>query len=70
MSGIIQPKKDERSRHSLRLEPDVLSTIDVSRESRTGFVSRNTWILEAILEKLSREKKERTEQEGSNVHFL
>jgi hypothetical protein len=46
----------ERPRQSLRLDPQVWKAIDRIRAKRAGTVSRNTWISEAILEKLSREE--------------
>jgi hypothetical protein len=46
---------ESRSRTSLRLEPEVWRRIDHAREKRPGNVSRNTWIAEAVLEKLKRE---------------
>jgi hypothetical protein len=46
----------QRPRQSLRLEVKVWASIDRERGKRAGNVSRNTWITEAILEKLSREQ--------------
>ena len=42
-------------RINLRLTPEVFSLVDRARAKRHGSVSRNTWIAEAIQEKLSRE---------------
>lgn len=42
-------------RMNLRLPQDTLEAIDVSRSYRVGSVSRNTWIIEAIAEKLANE---------------
>jgi hypothetical protein len=42
-------------RINLRLSAETFDAIDVSRASRPGAVSRNTWISEAIAEKLERE---------------
>lgn len=54
------PKRiDDRARQSLRLATDVWVAIDVARALRAGNVSRNTWITEAILEKITREQTER-----------
>lgn len=50
---------DDRTRQSLRLAPEVWTAIDVARSARAGNVSRNTWITEAILEKIARERAER-----------
>jgi hypothetical protein len=49
----------EKTRQSLRLDPEVWEDIDEQRTKRAGSVSRNTWITEAILEKLSRERASR-----------
>lgn len=49
-------KKEDRSRQSVRLHPKMWEAIDLLRASRVGVVSRNTWIAEAILEKLAREQ--------------
>lgn len=42
-------------RINLRLSADTFATIDAARADRPGTVSRNTWITEAIAEKLARE---------------
>ncbi|WP_414429329.1 hypothetical protein [Xanthomonas campestris] len=42
-------------RINLRLPPETFRAIDDTRERRAGCVSRNTWIAEAIKEKLARE---------------
>lgn len=42
-------------RINLRLSPSIFSAIDAARGARPGRVSRNTWIAEAIEEKLARE---------------
>jgi hypothetical protein len=47
---------EARLRQSLRLDPQVWEKIDRERGKRAGSVSRNTWITEAILEKLTREQ--------------
>jgi hypothetical protein len=48
-------KLDDRGRQSLRLEPEAWTAIDMARLRRAGSISRNTWITEAIAEKLARE---------------
>ncbi len=48
-----------RLRQSLRLDPEVWDKIDRERLKRAGSISRNTWITEAILEKLSRERDDK-----------
>jgi DNA (cytosine-5)-methyltransferase 1 len=50
-------KLDDRGRQSLRLDPEVWATIDSARLRRAGSISRNTWITEAIAEKLAREQE-------------
>lgn len=42
---------------SLRIDNEIMTAIDASRADRTGNVSRNTWIAEAIAEKLERERQ-------------
>lgn len=46
---------DKRDRTNLRLGHEALTAIDVARLQRPGKVSRNTWINEAIQEKLTRD---------------
>ena len=48
-------KNRPRQRTNLRLSMNLWTAIDSDRERRAGNVSRNTWINEAILEKLERE---------------
>jgi hypothetical protein len=48
----------EELRFTLRAARFVFSQIDRSLRVRAGYVSRNTWILEAISEKLKREMLE------------
>jgi len=42
-------------RINLRLSPSMFEAIDDARSARAGNVSRNTWIAEAIKEKLARD---------------
>jgi metal-responsive CopG/Arc/MetJ family transcriptional regulator len=42
-------------RINLRLSAEMFAMIDAARADRLGSVSRNTWITEAIAEKLARE---------------
>jgi predicted HicB family RNase H-like nuclease len=42
-------------RINLRLTGETFEAIDTARNTRPGNVSRNTWIAEAIEEKLARE---------------
>jgi hypothetical protein len=48
---------DDRGRQSLRLDPEVWTAIDAARLRRVGSISRNTWITEAIAEKLARKQQ-------------
>jgi hypothetical protein len=57
LPGMPTATLDNRARQSLRLDPKVWSQIDVARRKRPGNVSRNTWITEAILEKVERESR-------------
>jgi len=49
-------KLDDRGRQSLRLDSEVWTAIDRARLRRAGSISRNTWINEAVAEKLAREQ--------------
>ena len=42
-------------RINLRLPADVFAQIDASCAARAGRVSRNTWVAEAVREKLARD---------------
>ena len=46
-----------RTRQNLRLDPDTWAAIDAARGRRSGKIARNTWIAEAIAEKLQRERQ-------------
>ncbi len=43
-------------RINLRLSGDAFEAIDALRSARPGNISRNTWITEAVEEKLARER--------------
>ncbi len=45
--------KLEELRFHLRIPKEIVEKIDADRKSQGGFVSRNTWILQTILEKLN-----------------
>ncbi|SME88772.1 hypothetical protein SAMN06265365_101138 [Tistlia consotensis] len=51
------PQAEEELRFTLRGSVYLFSLIDEARARRPGKISRNTWILEAITEKLMREQK-------------
>jgi predicted HicB family RNase H-like nuclease len=48
------PRSSARERINLRLSPEVLEAIDAECSRRAGSVSRNTWITEAVTERLAR----------------
>lgn len=54
--GSTSQKLSSLGRQSLRLTNETWKEIDAAREKRAGCVSRNTWITEAVLEKLARER--------------
>lgn len=58
-SGMTDSQKPAAVRSldriNLRLSPSMFDAIDEARSARPGNVSRNTWIAEAIEEKLARE---------------
>lgn len=57
MAPMMKAAKDSRAqteRITVRLPDDMLAAIDAECSHRIGNVSRNTWILEAVQEKLSR----------------
>jgi hypothetical protein len=43
------------TRSSIRLSSELIAAIDATRRRRPGKISRNTWITEAVEEKLARE---------------
>lgn len=45
-------------RINLRLPANVFAEIDASCAARAGRVSRNTWVAEAVKEKLARDRAE------------
>lgn len=57
MAPMMKAAKDscaKTERITVRLPDDMLVAIDAECYRRIGNVSRNTWILEALQEKLSR----------------
>jgi len=50
-------RRDDRARQNLRLDPEFWLAIDQARLRRPGNISRNTWITEAVQEKLQRERE-------------
>ncbi len=55
-------------RINLRLPGETFEAIDASRCARSGNVSRNTWITEAIEEKLRRDRLEDQRAGSTNDH--
>ncbi len=55
-------------RINLRLPGETFEAIDASRTARPGAISRNTWITEAIEEKLARDQLNGVEPGGVNDH--
>jgi hypothetical protein len=63
-------KDSQPARSNLRLTPHLWLAIDTARGQRAGNISRNTWITEAILEKLAREQQNRPESDGPDARIL
>jgi metal-responsive CopG/Arc/MetJ family transcriptional regulator len=60
---MMAPNQDgSRQRQSIRLEAGVWVEIDAARAQRSGKIPRNTWIAEAIAEKLARERPQESRQ--------
>lgn len=55
-------------RINLRLPGETFDAIDTSRTVRAGNISRNTWITEAIEEKLEREAADLTAPTEARRH--
>lgn len=55
-------------RINLRLPAETFDAIDASRTARVGNISRNTWITEAIAEKLAREGVAAEQPTGARKH--
>lgn len=55
-------------RINLRLSGETFDAIDASRNARPGNISRNTWITEAVEEKLARDQLKMARDEGDNDH--
>ena len=49
-------KSELKTRVNVRFDEQVWARIDRARNKRAGFVSRNSWILEAVMEKLAKEQ--------------
>jgi predicted HicB family RNase H-like nuclease len=49
---------------NLRLAAETFAQIDAACAARPGAVSRNTWIAEAVQEKLARERRTSAQRAG------
>lgn len=54
-----KPKPEEEIRINLRLLPSILAQVDECVKSRSIKIPRHTWLLEAVMEKLEREKNQK-----------
>ena len=55
-SATSQEDNQEKERvFNLRVPESLVAKVDALRKRRTGKISRNTWILEAIADKVERE---------------
>ena len=55
-------------RINLRLPPETFEAIDATRAVRPGNISRNTWITEAVEEKLARDRGENGQLKSDGAH--
>jgi hypothetical protein len=55
-------------RINLRLPAETYGVIDIARAARPGNISRNSWITEAVEEKLARHRAESGELKGSEIN--
>jgi len=55
-------------RLNLRLPGETFDAIDAARQARPGNISRNTWITEAVEEKLARERAENDLEKAAGRH--
>jgi hypothetical protein len=63
----ITRKQPKDGRSNLRLSSELWSAIDKARDKRPGNVSRNTWLIEAITEKLANEQQNITANDAPHV---
>jgi predicted HicB family RNase H-like nuclease len=55
-SSASQEENQEKERiFNMRVPESLIAKVDALRKRRTGKISRNTWILEAIEDKVERE---------------
>jgi|GEM_PF-2253982 len=65
MKPTLSDSSRTLDRINLRLSPEMFEKIDAARSQRVGHVSRNTWITEAIQEKLVRDAANNEQQKLS-----
>jgi hypothetical protein len=63
--GVIRKKPAAVHRLNIRLSSSVLIAVDAACGRRAGTVSRNTWIAEAVAEKLAREEQAKRSEGNS-----
>lgn len=63
MTDSSPPNVRDFDRFTLRLPAETLLAIDDARSCRPGHVSRNTWVSEAVQEKLEREAANQSQRE-------
>lgn len=61
------PRPRSQDRINLRLPAVLFEAIDQARAGRPGRISRNTWIAEAIGEKLARDARRARRSSGTDV---
>ena len=54
-AGSQEENKEKERIFNLRVPESLVEQVDTLRKRRTGKISRNTWILEAIEDKVERE---------------
>jgi predicted HicB family RNase H-like nuclease len=57
-SSPSAPEENKERIFNLRVPEEIVKKVDAIRKRRTGKISRNTWILEAIEDKIERESVE------------
>lgn len=62
------PNVRDLDRINLRLSAHTFAAIDLARAERPGHVSRNTWLTEAVEEKLARDAVQGESGAGDRRH--
>jgi hypothetical protein len=62
------PNVRHLDRINLRLSGETFAAIDDARVARPGHISRNTWLTEAVEEKLARDAARRDPRAGDRQH--